>query len=58
MWVDLGAPQLILLGIYAWNLVYAAVHHGQPRDDAYSAWVTLAAVAFNVTVLAWGGFFS
>ena len=50
-------PQAIVTGIYAWNVIYAVLHNGEPKDGEISAWATVASAALLVLLLWWGGFY-
>ena len=55
--LNLGWPQTIVTGIYAWNAIYAVLHNGEPKDGEISAWATVASAALLVLLLWWGGFY-
>lgn len=57
MTFTLGAPQLIILGLCAFNIIYATIHNGEQRPP-YSALYTCISAALDIAILYWGGFFS
>lgn len=54
---QLGAPQIILLAIYVLNIAVVAAHHGEPRKENYDVFISLLALAIQLALLTWGGFF-
>lgn len=54
---QLGAPQIIMIVIDAVNLAVAAVHHGEPKEENYNVFISLIALAIQLAILTWGGFF-
>lgn len=54
---QLGAPQIIMIAIDAVNLAVAAVHHGEPKEENYNVFISLIALAIQLAILTWGGFF-
>lgn len=53
----MNAPQIIWIAVISADLGIALSNHGKPRDGKHNFAVTLFAVALNVTLLVWGGFF-
>ena len=53
----LGAPQIILIAIDAVNLATVAVYHGEPKEGNYDVFISLIALAIQLALLTWGGFF-
>ncbi|MGN9233701.1 hypothetical protein ACTM8Z_00120 [Atopobiaceae bacterium HCP3S3_D6] len=56
MTVSIGAPQAILLAIYFMNLVINCVENGEQTTTHW--WASAIALAVNLALLTWGGFFS
>lgn len=52
------APQIILIVIYAIDLLCAANLHGKQRTGKWSFWRDLAGTACVFGLLIWGGFFN
>lgn len=57
MTFTLGAPQLVILGLCAFNIIYATIHNGEQRPP-YSALTMCISTAIDIAILYWGGFFS
>lgn len=55
--ITIGVPQIIMLVIMAFNIIFAAIHHGQPREP-YNGYAVLLAAIIECGLLTWGGFFS
>ena len=53
----MGAPQIIVIIIYAMAIGIEATRHGQPKEGNHNVLTTLISVAINVAILWWGGFF-
>ena len=53
----MSAPQVVFIGMLVADTAIAMVLHGKPRGN-YSFFQTLIAVAINVAVLWWGGFWA
>lgn len=51
-------PQIIMIVLYAINLVTSATKHGEPKEENHNFWVTLVATALSILILKWGGFWS
>lgn len=49
-------PQIIMIVLYAVDVVINAAKHGEPKGDSYNFWATLLATAASISILAWGGF--
>lgn len=56
MTFTLGAPQIIWIALYVFNIVYATIHHGESRG-VYNVWAVIAGSVVGVAILWWGGFF-
>lgn len=56
--ITLHAPQLVMLALVFASLGIAAAEHGKPKTGTHSFWITLIAIAINLAILRWGGFFS
>jgi len=54
----MGTPQIVLIALWAIDFGIAIAKHGQPKKENHSGFVTAAAIAINVAVLTWGGFFN
>lgn len=52
----LGAPQIILIVLFLLSIVYAAVQHGEPREN-YNVWRVFWSAILELALLTWGGFF-
>lgn len=54
----MGAPQIIVIGIFALRLLVAADKHGQPKEpDTHNLAVSVIVTAIWAVLLWWGGFF-
>jgi hypothetical protein len=51
------APQIIIIVIYAANLLMAAHIHGKQESSKRSFWTSLLADSIILGLLIWGGFF-
>jgi len=51
------APQIIVLCLMAFDLIYAANKHGQPRDENYNFWIVLTGRFITFLLLYLGGYF-
>lgn len=56
MSVNIGAPQAILLALYIMSLVINCVKDGEQSTTHW--WASAIAIAVELVLLAWGGFFS
>lgn len=56
MSVNIGAPQAILLALYFMSLVFNCVNDGEQSTTHW--WASVIAIAVELVLLAWGGFFS
>lgn len=56
MSVNIGAPQAILLALYIMSLVINCVKDGKQSTTHW--WASAIAIAIELVLLAWGGFFS
>jgi len=54
----MGLPQIILLVLFAINLLAAAHFHGEDKEGTYNFWVTLIGDGTVMALLIWGGFFN
>lgn len=50
-------PQIIIIALYSMNLGINLVKNGEQRTGNYSFFTALIAVAINIALLRWGGFF-
>lgn len=55
--MNLGMPQIIILVIYAINLILTAILHGKPREGKNNVLSTIIGIAINMWILSAGGFF-
>ena len=55
--MNIGIPELILLGLIIFNLCFAMAKHGESKGN-YNAFLALVDVAILLPLLWWGGFFS
>lgn len=56
--ISFGAPQIIMICLYAFDLIYTAVHHGDSKvDEKYNVWITIIGITISAALLTWGGFF-
>lgn len=53
----MGAPQIILICIWAVAVGIGLTEHGKPKEGKYSVFTTLIGIAINTGLLYWGGFF-
>jgi len=55
--MNLGIPQLIILGlvILSWGIHIAK--HGDPKVTKWNFWLDLISSTINLGLLWWGGFF-
>lgn len=51
-------PQLIMLFLMAVSIGIEMSYHGETKPKKYNVWSTLVAVALNIAILHWGGFFN
>lgn len=56
MSVNIGIPQAILLALYFMSLVINCVKDGEQSTTHW--WSAAIAIATELAILAWGGFFS
>lgn len=54
----MGAPQIILIIIYVFGLGISLAQHGEIKTKRENFWISLFAVAIQIALLIWGGFFS
>lgn len=54
----MGAPQIILIVLYAMSLGTELSKHGEPRTGNHSFWSALVACVIVGLLLVWGGFFT
>lgn len=54
----MGAPQIILLGLWTLGLGVHLARHGQRREERYHFGGRAIATVVWVALLWWGGFFS
>lgn len=56
--INLDAPQIIMVCLYVFNIIYDIIHHGESKaDDKYNAWITIIGTMISAALLTWGGFF-
>ena len=53
----MGIPQIIMIVMLALTLFISVVEHNKPQGGKYNGWDALIAVAIQVSLLTWGGFF-
>ena len=53
----LGAPQMILIVVWALMFAFVIVNHGKPRDGHWNAYTYIIVVVLYGLLLWWGGFF-
>lgn len=53
----MGIPQVIMIVMLSLTLFIDVVKHHEPREGEHNGWVTLIAIAIQVSILTWGGFF-
>ncbi len=56
MSVKIGIPQAIMLALYFMSLVVICLNDG--KQSTIHWWSSAIAIAVNLALLAWGGFFS
>lgn len=57
MTFTIGAPQLVILGTFVFNIIYTTIHDGEERPP-YSVLTTFIGGAIEIAILYWGGFFA
>ena len=53
----MGIPQVIMIVLLALMLFINIANHNKPREGKYNGWDALIAIAIQVSLLTWGGFF-
>lgn len=53
----MGAPQIVMIVIISIGLGNSLCNHGNVKEEKYNFWTTLVAIAIEVALLKWGGFF-
>lgn len=53
----MGIPQVIMIVMLALMLFINVTKHHKPREGEYNGWDALIAIAIQVSLLTWGGFF-
>ena len=53
----MGAPQIILICIYALSLMLNAYTHGKDKKGKHNVFITIVAASITFSLLIWGGFF-
>ena len=53
----MGIPQIIMIVMMCLVLFVDIVEHNKPQGGKYNGWDALIAVAIQVSLLTWGGFF-
>ena len=57
-------PQLVMLGLWIYNITYTAVNHGKPKVERdgqphkHNAWTALTGTAIGIWLLYMGGWWS
>lgn len=54
----MGAPQIIIIAIYALSVGIDIAKHGEPKTGRYNAAASLIGSAIGLSLLYWGGFFN
>ena len=54
----MNAPQILIIVITALGAGIALSEHGKPRTGTHNFWVWAIAVAIELSILNWGGFFN
>lgn len=54
----MGAPQIIVIVLYALSLGINMARHGKPRKDKYSLPQAIFGTIIMFGLLIWGGFFN
>lgn len=55
---NMHAPQIIWVTMAAISLGIALGDHGKGRTGKHNVFITVIAIAINVSLLYWGGFFT
>ena len=53
----MGIPQMIMIIMMCLVLFINVTNHHKPQGGKYNAWDALIAIAIQVSLLTWGGFF-
>ena len=53
----MGIPQVIMIVLLALMLFINIANHNKPREGKYNGWDALIAIAIQISLLTWGGFF-
>jgi len=53
----MGAPQIILIALYALSLGLHLAKHGERHIGRYNFFITLISCTIEMLLLKWGGFF-
>lgn len=53
----MGIPQVIMIVMLALMLIINIANHNKPQGGKYNGWDALIAIAIQVSLLTWGGFF-
>lgn len=58
MSLDIGLPQILLLGLMALGAGVRLAQYGKPNTGTYNFYTALIAKVITVGILIWGGFFA
>lgn len=53
----MGIPQVIMIVMLSLILFTNVMKHHEPQEGEYNGWYALIAIAIQVSILTWGGFF-
>lgn len=53
----MGIPQVIMIVMLSLTLFTNVKKHHESREGEYNGWYALIAIAIQVSILTWGGFF-
>jgi hypothetical protein len=54
----MGAPQIIVIVLYALSVGVVLSRHGKPETGNHNVWSSLLTIAVMSALLWWGGFWS
>lgn len=57
LYLTIKAPQIIMICLMAWSIVYNAIMHGKTTERKFNVLVTIADLVIITLILFWGGFF-
>ena len=53
----MGAPEIIMICIYVFNITYSFMKHGQNRcDETHNGFLGIFGTLVSIALLYWGGF--